>query len=136
MIGVRGESKWKFQTSGGGGFTLEFFAATGGEIVLKDPSGRYRTLYYGGVGIGAGTPIKIPRFGRFSPHRLNLTPYGRSVSVAGAPTVFPNIGDLLILDGFPKPELELEDIIGGVLVAELSGFVIGGGSVQAFLLGC
>lgn len=129
-------SAWQFETSGGMGLTIEFFAATGGELVLRDPRSGQHRLQYGGVGVGVGLPFKIPRFGHLDPHHLNLKPYGRSVSVSGGPESFPNTGEVLVLDSFGKGELQLSDFIGGCLIGEASMSLGVGASVQVFLMGC
>lgn len=59
------QSQWEFVTSGTGGIGIGYFAAGGGEEVLKSPSGENKGFYYGSAGVGLSIGIKrIPKIGR------------------------------------------------------------------------
>ena len=46
------KSGWQYSTGAGGGASLEFLMASGGDIILTAPDEQTQSFYYGGVGVG------------------------------------------------------------------------------------
>ena len=107
MLMIKHESAWKFQTSSSGGIGVEFVAAEGGSIILKDPSGAVVSFPYGGAGAGLTAGFKLPKIGKIA---LNVK--GKSVGGVIAPSFFPNAGGLYVLDSFEGDDFKRSDITG------------------------
>jgi len=63
-------SAWTWETSGSGGVSFDFVAASGGVVKLhdpgfaRDPRRPSEVFHYGAVGVGLSTPgVKIPKVG-------------------------------------------------------------------------
>ena|SRR5437660_5829165 len=130
MITIKKESAWQFVTSSTGGFGIEFVAAEGGALYLKDPSGKPDSFYYGSAGLGLAIGFKLPKIGK-----LNVRIRGKSVGGAVAPAFLPNAGKLYVLDGCQRNELTESDIQGVCMFLEIGGGVILGVSATAMLVG-
>ncbi len=101
-VRIKKTSAWTFNTSGTGGLGLGFFAAVGGELVLKPPSGPLRGFWFGTAGVGIGAGIKrIPKIGRIIDSR-GLSEKG---SANAAPKSFWNHGVVYVMDGLTADEL-------------------------------
>lgn len=133
---IRGKSSWTFVTSGTGGVGLEFVAASGGTVVLDNPSGVEQQFRYaaGGVGLSAGIR-KIPKIGKLGTRKLD--PRGFSDRGGGnvAPKSFWNHGSVFIMDGCSRSELVREDFHGICAVHDAGAGLILGYSGALMLVG-
>ncbi len=68
---------------------------------LKHPSYGSAKFHYANLGVGAGAGGKLPA--------------GFSV----APSDFPTVGDLFILDSFKGDELDVQDLVGVTMFSEV-----------------
>lgn len=123
---VRKVSAWQFITFGSGGLSIGIFAASGGKMILKDPSGKEHTFIYGGAGAGLSLGAKLPKLGKMKVP----TPTG-----AGGPTSFPSTGMVLANKDLPGGDLKKSDIQGLCTFVEVGGGFITGGSGTAMLVG-
>ncbi len=132
-------SDWTYNTGAGGGAAVEFVTATGGLLRLTDPSKRDHDYYYGGVGIGYGLGLKIPKikFPRFSTPRIELPPKiaGRSVSGAGAGVHTPSGGWVYMTNAYQGKELGPDDFRGGVVYLDGSLSLVIGQAGDIMLMG-
>lgn len=121
---IKNESKWKFNTFGTGGVGVGFVAASGGTIVLDDPSGKSVDFWYGGAGAGVSIGLKIGKF---------------KVDLPGTATVgpksFPSTGKMYVLDNLENDELSKDDIQGPCAFFEAGGGVVVGASGTAMYVG-
>jgi hypothetical protein len=122
------QSLWTFDTSNTGGLGVEFFAAEGGAIYLKDKIGTPATFKYVAAGAGLSYGLKLPKIGKI---KID----GKSVSAALGPKAFPNTGTIFVLPGCPGTDLTRNDIKGVCAFVEVAGGVLFGGSATAMLLG-
>lgn len=135
-VRVKHKSKWAFETSGTGGVGIEFVAASGGTVVLLDPTGAERRVHYGAGGVGLSAGIrKIPKIGRIDPGKLD--PKGFSDHGGGnvAPESFWNHGAVYVMEGCPREELQLDDFTGICLAFDVGAGLIVGYSGSAILAG-
>lgn len=132
-------SDWTYNTGAGGGASVEFVTATGGLLRLSDPKKQDHDYYYGGLGIGYGIGLKIPkmRFPRFTTPKIDLPPKigGRSVSGAGAGVHTPSGGLVYMTNAFQGKELGPDDFRGGTVYLDGSLSLIIGQAGDAMLMG-
>jgi hypothetical protein len=147
MPGIRGESKWRFKTSGTGGVGWWLIAAEGGLLRLKDPHNNFVDFYFGGLGAGWSS-AKIPPFlAKFLPKivttivngyisKIKLPPIrDKSPSGTIAPTLFFSEGWVYIMDTFKGDELSPSDIAGACMFVDVGAGLVAGHSGCVFLLG-
>ncbi|KVG13257.1 hypothetical protein [Burkholderia thailandensis] len=131
-------SKWTYNTGAGGGLSVEIVMATGGTIILTDPEKHDQSFYYGGVGVGIGAGLKIPKIKlpRFSTPEIKLPPIrGRSVGAAGSTLDFPSYGSIYMTSAFRGTELSRSDFQGGTIYVDGSLSALYGWAGDAMLLG-
>ena len=128
---VKKDSAWEFVTSSTGGLGVEFVAAEGGAIYLKDPAGTQHVYRYGAAGAGLSAGLKIPKFGKINIPKVK----GKSVGGVAAPAAFPNTGKIYILESFAGDELAESDFRGVCAFVEAGGGLVGGGSATAMIFG-
>lgn len=123
-------SAWQFITFGSGGISLGYFAAEGGQMILKSPSGTDETFTYGGAGAGLSVGLKIPKLGKIQ----IPTPKG-PITGAGGPMAFPSTGKVFAADNLPGGDLSTSDIQGLCMFGEVAGGIIAGASATAMFIG-
>jgi hypothetical protein len=131
-------SKWTYTTGAGGGASIEFFMASGGEIVLADPQSRPCTFYYGGVGVGIGKSVSLPsiKLPKFTLPKIALPKIaGRSVGSAGSTLDFPSVGAVYMTNSFHGNELTRSDFQGATIYLDGSLSAIYGWAGDVMLLG-
>lgn len=131
-------SKWTYYTGATGGANLEFIVASGGKVVLKDPSGTQVSFYYGGAGIGAGmgitlSKIKIPHF--VLPDIKLPKILGHDIGGAGSLESYFSVGEIFMTPAFRGSELTRSDFQGGAVYIDIGLGLIYGRSASAMLLG-
>lgn len=135
-LSVRKTSSWTFETSGTGGVGVEFVAASGGVVVLDDPSGKTRHFRYGAAGGGLSWGIrKLPKIGPINPGRLDSRGLSNHYSGNLAPEAFWNHGSVYVMDSFKGNDLTREDFRGVCLVFDAGGGLILGYSGALMLCG-
>src|SRR5262249_28500662 len=98
------ESNWKYETWGSGGLSFGLFAATAGELHLKDPAGKLVKFKYVGAGVGISAP-KLPKWtGNLGPSEFHSSAYRNT---------------LYILPHFKGTELTRDDICGSCEIFDL-----------------
>ena len=128
---IKKTSAWTFNTSGTGGLGLGFFAAVGGELVLKPPSGPLKGFWYGAAGVGVGVGVKrIPKIGRI----IDTRGISEKGSATAAPKSFWNHGVVYIMDGLAGDELTAEDFRGVCISLDVGGGVLVGYAGTALLI--
>lgn len=131
-------SKWTYSTGATGGVSVDVVVASGGTIVLQDPSQTDQSFYYGGLGAGLGESIKLPRIKlpRFVLPELKLpTINGAEVGGAGSMKSFPSGGEVFMTDAFQGAELTREDIEGGTVYVDAGAGLLVGEGISVMLLG-
>ncbi|HMF58463.1 MAG TPA: hypothetical protein VK619_19115 [Pyrinomonadaceae bacterium] len=128
LPGIKKKSAWQFVTCEGAALSLGYVTASGGWILLSDPSKREVKFYYGGAGGGLSAQIKIPKIGK---KQIDIPP----VTGAGSEAAFPSMGELFITTGFQGNELRKSDIEGTCAFVEIGIGVIAGVSGTLMLLG-
>jgi hypothetical protein len=126
---VTKESAWQFVTFGSGGVGLGYFAAGGGQVVLKSPSGTDSTFTYGGAGVGLSAGLKIPKLGKV---QINTKKGGLTGSVG--PMQMPSTGKVFLTDN-ASGELSESDIRGVCAFTEAGGGLLAGASGVAMYVG-
>jgi len=131
-------SKWTYDTGATGGASVEFIVASGGEIILRDPSQKKVTFYYGGAGLGVGlginlSKLKIPHFSL--PNIAMPKIFGRDVSAAGSLESYSSVGTIFMTSAFRGSELTKSDFQGGAVYIDAGAGLIYGRSASAMLLG-
>lgn len=116
---ARKTSAWTFDTSGTFGLTAGLVAGGAGSVSLKDPQGNGESLHYVGIGAGIGVGVDTPG---------NI---GGSI----APGSYPNLGTIMILDGFHGDELSLNDMRGPCAIMGVQASFFVGGTGTAMFLG-
>ncbi len=129
---VKGVSKWQFQTSGTGGLGLAFVVGSGGEIVLKSPTGPITSFHYGAVGVGLSFGLKrVPKIGRFDSRSLS-----EKGGAAVAPEDFPNHGLIYVLYGCNDADLSTQDFKGVCIFYDAGVGLIAGYAAEVMLMNC
>ncbi|MGS0892050.1 hypothetical protein ACVBGC_05750 [Burkholderia stagnalis] len=131
-------SDWTYNTGAGGAASVEFVTATGGLLRLTDPSKQDHDYYYGGLGLGYGLGLKIPkmRFPRFTTPKIELPPIGgRAVAAAGAGVHTPSGGWVYMTNAFQGKELGPDDFRGGTVYLDGSLSLIIGQAGDVMLMG-
>lgn len=121
------KSDWEFDASAAGGVGYGLLAASGGKIVLTDPSNQSQNFFYTGYGIGfskAIPKIEIPP----------LPILNRVISVAGSTEGFYSGGVIYMTDSFGGDELVKSDL-GGAVYLDAGGGLFAGFSGSIMLLG-
>jgi len=134
MATIRKESKWSFETSGGGSESVTVWGpifVTGGAqlITLNSPQGQKVKFHAaaGGAGAGLALPSKFEKINGFISPRF---------SASGSSEAMDSWGKVYILDGFKGDELTAEDLEGWFYTNDASANVIVAGfSGTAMLLG-
>ncbi len=126
IFGLR-RSDWIYDTGATGGTGLGFLLASGGTIFLKSPSGKEEQFYYGGVGIGLGRMIGIPKIPDIPIPKILHVPH--EPSATGAASSFTSTGEVYMTGAFRGAELRRSDFTGGAL------YIADGMSVSIMLLG-
>ncbi|NHZ36739.1 hypothetical protein [Massilia rubra] len=120
------------ETSATGGVGLGFFAASGGLVRLKDPSGKLVDLHYGAVGLGLSQGFKSPKLPKLPEFpQLNV----QSKSGALSTTDFPAFGNVFVTKAHTNDDLTLDDIKGNCIICEIGAGYIAGYSATAILVG-
>lgn len=131
-------SDWIYKTGATGGVSLELAVASGGTIVLADPGGQIFDFYYGGVGIGYGLGLRIPKIKlpRFSIPEIKIPKIaGHEVGGAGSLKSFDSGGLVFMTAAFRGTELSKSDFQGATVYLD-GGLGIGYGKAgTAMLLG-
>jgi len=112
------ESGWRFETSSGlelGGGEIVAFAGGSASFVAISPIGNRRTLNYVFLGMGLG--------------------FGAKVSVSGSKESYESRGIIYKSPTYPGAELQISDLTGLCMFAEISGGLVNGGSGVAMFLG-
>ncbi|MBN3723258.1 hypothetical protein [Burkholderia sp. Ac-20379] len=124
-------SQWEYQTGSTFGASVEFVVGSGGEILLKNPTGTVQRFWYGGLGLGLGAGVKLPKI------RLpKLSISGKAISGSGSAEAFPSTGWVYMTSAFSGNELERSDLQGGAVYLDGSAeLILGGGSGSVMLLG-
>ncbi|NHZ93897.1 hypothetical protein F2P45_33605 [Massilia sp. CCM 8733] len=131
-IFVKKESIWNYETSATGGVGLGFFAASGGLVRLKDPSGKSVDLHYGAVGLGLSKGFKSPKLPKLPKFpQLNV----QSKSGGLSTTDFPAFGNVFVTKTHTKDDLTIDDIKGICIICEIGAGYIAGYSATAILVG-
>ncbi|WP_321933529.1 hypothetical protein [Burkholderia cenocepacia] len=131
-------SDWTYNTGAGGGASVEFVTATGGLLRLTDPTKQDHDYYYGGLGIGYGLGLKIPkiRFPKFTTPEIKLPPIGgRDAAAAGAGVHTPSGGWVYMTHAFQGKELSANDFRGGTVYLDASLSAIIGQAGDIMLMG-
>ncbi|VWB54665.1 hypothetical protein BLA23254_02500 [Burkholderia lata] len=124
-------SQWEYQTGSTFGASIEFVMGSGGEILLKNPSGQFQRFWYGGLGVGFGVGVKIPKV-RLPKFAIK----GKSISGSGSAEAFPSIGWIYMTSAFSGTELDRSDLQGGAVYLDGSAeLILAGGSGSVMLLG-
>ena len=119
------KSKWVFDTSSGGGAGIDLLLASGGVIVLDDPSKQPQQFQYAGIGVGHA--FSIPRLMRIPKLELpKIIINGHTAGGSGATKGFWSEGDVFMTEAFRGDELSIKDIEGGVIYADWSAAYLGG----------
>ena len=112
------KSGWKYSTGAGGGASIEFVMASGGDIILTTPDERAQSFYYGGVGVGFGVGLKLPRIKlpKFTIPEIKVPKLaGRNVGGAGSTFDFPSGGLVFMTSAFRGEELSRSDLQGATV---------------------
>ena len=131
-------SQWTYETGASGGLNAEFFVMSGGTVVLKDPSQKSETFYYGGMGAGIGFGLKLPRIKLSKwtlPEVKAPTIRGVEVGAAGSAKSFDSAGIVYMTDSFLGCELTRTDLEGGALYIDAGLGLFYGKAGSAMLLG-
>ncbi|WDD93605.1 hypothetical protein Bsp3421_003696 [Burkholderia sp. FERM BP-3421] len=121
-------SHWEYQTGATFGASVEFVTGSGGEILLKNPAGQFQRFWYGGLGVGVGFGVKLPK--------VKLPTFaisGKALSGSGSAEALPSAGWIYMTPAFSGTELERADLQGGAVYLDGSAEIIlagGGGSVM------
>lgn len=140
MFFVSGPSAWRWETSGGGGISLDVVAMSGGVLKLFDPKAKRQVFHYGGVGAGLSTPgLKVPKLGGTIGRWLT----GRSFNGSGAATSLWNDGFIMKGTAAAHRELTRADFVGPCIMGDVGisspikgrsfGFFLCGLNPQAFI---
>lgn len=124
------ESAWQYVTAASGGLTIAFVAGGGGSITVRAPDGQDVSLYYGGIGAGAGVGARLPRFGK-----VNIRIKGKTVGGAGAAEAFPSTGKVYVSDAAGGRDLIRSDFTGPCMYVEVGAGLAVGGSGTAMIFG-
>ncbi|MCA3935405.1 hypothetical protein, partial [Burkholderia sp.] len=111
-------SNWSYKTGATGGVSIEFVVASGGTIVLADPAGKETDFYYGGVGVGIGFGLRLPKIKlpRFSLPEIKIPKIaGREVGGAGSAKSFDSAGLIYMAPAFHGAELAESDFQGATV---------------------
>jgi hypothetical protein len=137
-VSILRPSKWSYKTGATGGASVEFVVASGGTIVLADPGGQESDFYYGGVGVGLGFGLRVPKIKlpRFSLPELKIPKIaGHEVGGAGSLKSFDSAGLVFMAPAFQGAELSRSDFQGATIYLD-GGLGIGYGKAgTAMLLG-
>ncbi|KAG8151667.1 hypothetical protein [Burkholderia catarinensis] len=124
-------SQWEYQTGSTFGASIELVMGSGGEILLKNPSGQFQRFWYGGLGVGLGFGVKIPKV-RLPKFAIN----SKAISGSGSAEAFPSTGWIYMTSAFSGTELERSDLQGGAVYLDGSAeIILGGGGGSVMLLG-
>ena len=131
-------SDWTYKTGATGGVSLELAVASGGTIVLADPGGQLFDFYYGGIGIGYGVGLRIPKIKlpRFSIPEIKIPKIaGHEVGGACSLKSFDSAGLIYMAPAFDGKELSKSDFQGATVYLD-GGVGVGYGKAgTAMLLG-
>ncbi|WP_407973302.1 hypothetical protein ACJ51O_36200 (plasmid) [Burkholderia pyrrocinia] len=131
-------SNWSYKTGATGGVSIEFVVASGGTIVLADPAGTETDFYYGGVGVGIGFGLRVPKIKlpRFSVPEIKIPKIaGHEVGGAGSLKSFDSAGLIFMAPAFSGAELTKSDFQGATVYLD-GGVGIGYGKAgSAMILG-
>nr|WP_244116335.1 hypothetical protein [Burkholderia cepacia] len=137
-VSILRPSNWSYKTGATGGVSIEFVVASGGTIVLADPAGKLTDFYYGGVGVGIGFGLRVPKIKlpRFSLPEIKIPKIaGREVGGAGSAKSFDSAGLIYMAPGFHGTELSESDFQGATVYLD-GGVGIGYGKAgSAMILG-
>jgi hypothetical protein len=124
-------SKWTFNTSATGGVGVGYLAGSGGLIQLLAPDKkRLVNFHYAGGGGGISRGGSLPKIGKLPP--LNL----KGKSASGSTTDFHSFGDIYIMEGFNKEELDETDFRGPCIFVDAgASIVIAGWSGTVLFVG-
>ena len=118
MVIVKRESKWRFDTSNGGGIStptnVVSFAISAGGLFLTSPAGTPWHLKYKSAGVSAGV--------------------GKTW-VGGSTKEMYSTGKIMILDAFDGTELTVDDLTGPCTIQDVSLLMLRGISATAMFLG-
>ncbi len=133
MIHLVERSKWQFETSGSGGFSIDIVAATGGVVKIFDPAHKEQVFHYGGIGAGISTPgLKVPKLGSVIARQL----VGRALNASGSTVAMWNTGLIYKTAMTSARELTRADFTGACILADLGFSTPFIGRVgSAFLMG-
>lgn len=132
MYGLR-SSEWTYDTGATGSVGAGMLFASGGTILLKDPSGQEQQFYYGGCGIGFGRSWNLKNFDMGLPKLLRLP---REPGATGSTKDFTSTGSVYMTRAFHGKEMKRSDIAGGTVYIDAgAGIVADGFSGSIMLLG-
>jgi hypothetical protein len=123
------ESKWIYNTAATSGLGMEMLAASGGTIVLTDPSNEDQSFSYAGFGIGF-ISVPIPK--------IKLPPLpllNRDIGATGAAKSFFGDGVIYMTASFQGRELAKSDMQGGSVYLDGSSGLLAGYGGSVMLLG-
>ena len=132
------KSGWKYSTGAGGGASIEFVMASGGDIILTTPDERAQSFYYGGVGVGLGVGLKLPRvkLPKFTIPEIKVPKLaGRNVGGAGSTFDFPSGGLVFMTSAFRGEELSRSDLQGATVYLDGSAGAVVSQAGTVMLLG-
>lgn len=116
MINIVERSAWTWETSGGGGFSVDVVAMTGGVMKLFNPRHQEEVFHYGGIGAGLSTPgLKVPKLGGAIGRLLA----GRALNASGASTELWNTGVIFKTAVVGRRELTRRDFQGACIMADI-----------------
>lgn len=131
-------SNWSYKTGATGGVSIEFVVASGGTIVLADPAGKETDFYYGGVGVGIGFGLRVPKIKlpQFSLPEIKIPKIARhEVGGAASAKSFDSAGLIYMAPAFHGTELAESDFQGATVYLD-GGVGIGYGKAgSAMILG-
>jgi hypothetical protein len=81
-------------------------------------------FYYGAMGVGISYGVKLPKV-----RRLTIP------GLVGSAEAFTSFGTLFMADRFPKKELSVDDISGGICFGEVAGGAAWGAAGYALVFG-
>lgn len=129
-MSIKKKSAWYFKTCGGAGLSIGVVSATGGWIILGDPSQTEIRFDYGGIGGGWAWGIKLPKI-----KSIKINTRAGELSGVASPSSFKSVGEILITTSFSRDELSRSDIQGLCAFIEAGAGLIGGGYGTVMLLG-
>jgi len=126
---IKKESKWTFNTNATGGAGAGYVVGSGGLIQLLTPENMVASFYYGGIGAGVSRGGKFPKLPKLP--RIDL----KGKSGAGSTTDFTSHGDVYVMEGCKKEELEATDFEDPCLYVDVGASMVVGYSGTVMLAG-